>query len=64
MKITFQRFGDFYEAFDDEAKAVTKALGIVLTSNRAGRPMAGVPCHSAEDWFAVIRKAGHEVEVA
>jgi DNA mismatch repair protein MutS len=40
------RIGDFYEAFDDDARLLARELGIVLTSKLMGRnvrvPLAGV----------------------
>ena len=43
------RMGDFYEVFDDDAKLLSKILGLTLTSRSKGtkaRPMAGVPYHA------------------
>ena len=46
------RIGDFYEAFDDDARIIARDLDIVLTSKPMGRnirvPLAGVPHHSLE----------------
>ena len=46
------RIGDFYEAFDDDARLLARELDIVLTSKPMGRnvrvPLAGVPHHSLE----------------
>ncbi|HEX8888171.1 MAG TPA: hypothetical protein VF779_03290, partial [Pyrinomonadaceae bacterium] len=46
------RIGDFYETFDDDARLVSRELGIVLTSKPMGKnvrvPLAGVPHHSLE----------------
>ena len=44
--IVFFRLGDFYETFDDDAKATSEALDIVLTSRPVAKgvrvPMAGI----------------------
>lgn len=49
------RLGDFYEFFYDDAKVVSKILGITLTSRsrRADQkiPMAGIPYHSVENYL-------------
>ena len=39
------RLGDFYEAFFEDAKIVSKVLNIVLT-RRQDAPMAGIPYHA------------------
>jgi DNA mismatch repair protein MutS len=59
------RIGDFYEAFDDDARVVARELGIVLTSKPMGRnfrvPLAGVPFHSLERHLATLISRGHRV---
>jgi DNA mismatch repair protein MutS len=59
------RIGDFYEAFDDDARVVARELGIVLTSKPMGRnfrvPLAGVPHHSLERHLATLIARGHRV---
>ncbi|HLL73974.1 MAG TPA: DNA mismatch repair protein MutS [Pyrinomonadaceae bacterium] len=59
------RIGDFYEAFDDDARIVARELGIVLTSKPMGRnfrvPLAGVPHHSLERHLATLISRGHRV---
>ena len=44
------RLGDFYETFEDDARAASAALGITLTSRELGKgkryPMAGIPHHA------------------
>ncbi len=55
------RMGDFYELFDDDAVAASKALGITLTERTAGIPMAGVPYHSYESYVRRLLDAGFRV---
>jgi DNA mismatch repair protein MutS len=59
------RIGDFYEAFDDDARVLARELGIVLTSKPMGRnfrvPLAGVPHHSLERHLATLISRGHRV---
>lgn len=65
MKITFVRFGDFWESFDEQARIVSTVCGLTLTKRRTdGAPACGVPVWNAEPVFAELREAGHEVETA
>ena len=52
------RLGDFYEAFDDDARILAKELDIVLTSKPMGKdtrvPLAGIPHHSLERHLATL----------
>jgi DNA mismatch repair protein MutS len=61
------RIGDFYEAFDDDARVLSRELGIVLTSKPMGRsfrvPLAGVPQHSLERHLATLIARGHRVAI-
>ena len=61
------RIGDFYEAFDDDARLLARELGIVLTSKPMGRnvrvPLAGVPVHSLERHLARLISRGHRVAI-
>ncbi len=61
------RIGDFYEAFDDDARILARELDIVLTSKPMGRnvriPLAGVPHHSLERHLATLIARGHRVAI-
>lgn len=56
------RLGDFYEAFWDDATVISKVLTIAHTK-RNDVPMAGIPYHCLDKWTAVLRGAGHKVNV-
>jgi len=61
------RLGDFYECFDNDAKIISKVLGIVLTKrgkNENSIPMAGIPFHALDSYLPKIVKAGYKVAVA
>jgi DNA mismatch repair protein MutS len=62
------RLGDFYEAFDEDARVVAEVCGIVLTSRPVSKgervPMAGVPYHAAESYIAKLLRAGYKVAIA
>jgi len=65
--IVLFRLGDFYEAFDDDARTVAQVCDIVLTSRPVGNdqrvPLAGVPYHSVEGYIAKLIQAGHKVAI-
>ncbi|HEY8560562.1 MAG TPA: DNA mismatch repair protein MutS [Pyrinomonadaceae bacterium] len=61
------RLGDFYEAFDDDARLLARELDIALTSKPMGKgarvPLAGVPFHSLERHLATLISRGHRVAI-
>jgi DNA mismatch repair protein MutS len=61
------RIGDFYEAFDGDARTLARELGIMLTSKAMGKqgrvPLAGVPHHSLERHLATLISRGHRVAI-
>ena len=61
------RLGDFYEAFDEDAKTVARELDIVLTSRPVGKdqrvPLAGVPYHAVDGYIAKLIANGHKVAI-
>ncbi len=65
--IVLFRLGDFYEAFDEDAKIAAKVCDIVLTSRPVGKgqrvPLAGVPYHAVDGYLAKLIKAGHKVAI-
>jgi len=65
--IVFFRLGDFYEAFDDDAKLVASACDIVLTSRPIGKgqrvPLAGIPYHALDNYLPRLISAGHKVAI-
>ncbi|NHN43131.1 DNA mismatch repair protein MutS [Halorubellus sp. JP-L1] len=59
--------GDFYEAFCDAARAVSRTCEVTLTKreDNTGRyPMAGVPIDNAESYIERLLDAGYRVAVA
>jgi DNA mismatch repair protein MutS len=57
------RIGDFYEMFDDDAVAVSQAIGLTLTQRTAGVPMAGMPFHQLEVYLRKLTDKGFRVAV-
>jgi DNA mismatch repair protein MutS len=61
--VLFFRMGDFYEMFDDDARTVSKAIGLTLTQRGNGIDMAGVPHHAAEGYMRRMVEQGFRVAV-
>ena len=64
--IVFFRLGDFYEMFGQDAIEASKILEITLTSRNKQKdpvPMCGIPYHSAENYIAMLTKAGKKVAI-
>jgi len=62
------RMGDFYEAFDEDARLLARELDIVLTSRSLGKasapvPLAGVPHFVLEKHLATLIARGHRVAI-
>lgn len=65
--ILFFRLGDFYEMFFEDARIVSKELGLTLTSrsgNKDKAPMCGVPYHAAETYINKLVSRGYKVAIA
>ena len=68
--ILFYQVGTFFETFEEDAKKISQALSIRLTSREAagyagGRvPLAGVPGHSLQEHTATLLRKGYSVAVA
>ena len=65
--LLFYRMGDFYELFFEDARRAARLLDITLTargqSAGAPIPMAGVPCHAAENYLARLVRQGESVAI-
>ena len=60
------RCGDFYEAFGEDAKAVSEVLGITLTRRNAKditAQMAGFPHHALDSYLPKLVRAGKRVAI-
>jgi DNA mismatch repair protein MutS len=62
------RLGDFYEMFEEDARLVSRQLGLVLTSRRFSKdvrlPMCGVPYRQLDAYLAKLLSHGHKVAIA
>ena len=66
-EILFFRLGDFYEMFFDDARLVSKELGLTLTSrsgNKDKAPMCGIPYHAAESYVNRLIAKGYKIAIA
>ena len=63
--LLFFRMGDFYELFFDDAKTLSSALNLPLTSRDANKsiPMAGVPHHAMNVYLGRIMRLGYKVAI-
>lgn len=61
------RMGDFFETFDDDARDVSKILGITLTKRANGAaadvPLAGFPHHALDTYLPKLVAAGRRVAI-
>jgi DNA mismatch repair protein MutS len=65
--LLFYRMGDFYELFFDDAVLTSQLLDITLTSrgsfDNTPIPMAGVPYHAVENYWAKLVKQGYSIAI-
>lgn len=57
------RVGDFYETYQDDAKDLSKTLGIVLTKRNDGVNMVGFPYHALDSYLPKLIRAGYRVAI-
>ncbi|MEN8210017.1 MAG: DNA mismatch repair protein MutS, partial [Candidatus Fermentibacteria bacterium] len=68
-EILLFRMGDFYETFLEDAKTISRVLGITLTSRGKSRengekiPLAGFPYHALDSYLSKLIKAGYRVAI-
>ena len=67
-RIVFYQVGDFFEAFNDDAKMVAEALDLMMTSrpitDNDRVPMVGLPKHRLETYMTMLTDRGYDVAVA
>lgn len=57
------RVGDFYETYQDDAKDLSKTLGIVLTKRNDGVNMVGFPYYTLDNYLPKLIRAGYRVAI-
>lgn len=61
------RMGDFYETFDEDARTVSRILGITLTRRANGQAqnvaLAGFPHHALDNYLPKLVRAGLRVAI-
>jgi DNA mismatch repair protein MutS len=60
--ILLMRCGDFYETFNNDAKAVADICGLVLTK-QSDYHMAGFPAHSLDTYLPKLVRAGKRIAI-
>lgn len=59
--------GDFYETFEEDARALSSTLGLTLTRRNNGRaeevPMAGFPVRALDTYLPRLVEAGYRVAI-
>ncbi|MBI2965238.1 MAG: DNA mismatch repair protein MutS [Chloroflexi bacterium] len=62
------RMGDFFEAFDDDARVLARVLDITLTARDVGNgeraPLAGIPHHAMDAYLGRLVASGLKVAIA
>lgn len=62
------RMGDFYETFYEDAKTISRVLGLTLTAREKSSdspiPLAGVPYHALDRYVARLVAAGYRVAIS
>jgi Ca2+-transporting ATPase len=65
--IVLFRLGDFYEAFNEDAKQLAEVCEVTLTSRPVAKgeraPMAGVPYHAVDGYIAQLVRRGLKVAI-
>lgn len=59
--LRFEKRGDFYELYGDQARDVAKALDLTLTTSRDGRPVVGIPYHSFDRNSKELEERGFNI---
>lgn len=66
--LVFYQVGDFFEAFNDDAKTVADTLDLMMTSrpitDNDRVPMVGLPKHALETYMTMLTDRGYDVAVA
>ena len=58
------RVGDFYEAYNDDAKDACKILGITLTHfAKSDMPMCGFPYHALDSYLPKLVRVGKRIAI-
>ncbi len=58
------RVGEFYEAYNEDAKDATKILGITLTKfGKSNIPMCGFPFHALDTYLPKLVREGKRVAI-
>jgi len=62
-EVLIVRLGDFFEAFDEDARILAEVCSLPLASLN-GVPMSGFPYWKLKYYGALLLEAGHKIAVA
>ncbi|MBR3596041.1 MAG: DEAD/DEAH box helicase family protein [Clostridia bacterium] len=66
--VVLYQVGDFFEAYNDDAKKIAEALDLMLTSRPIGNderaPLVGLPKHALETYINLLNDRGFDVTVS
>ena len=62
--LLFFRLGDFYEAFGEDAKILSRVIGLTITTMDKTMAMCGFPQHSLEAHLRKLIQDGYKVSQA
>lgn len=62
-KIMWQRVGDYYESYMDDAEVCAKVLEIKLSHSKDGMAMIGFPCHMLDAYLPKMIQAGYKLAI-
>lgn len=66
--LVFYQVGDFFEAFNDDAKTAAEALDLMMTArpitDKERVSMVGLPKHALETYMTMLTDRGYDVAVA
>lgn len=61
--IVLLRIGDFYETFNDDAKTISRVLGLTLSYREHGVPLAGLPYKYLDKYMDKLVNVGFKVAI-
>ena len=67
-RLVLYQVGDFFEAYNDDAKTVAEALDLMMTSRPISDndrvPMVGLPKHALETYMNMLTDRGYDLAVS
>jgi DNA mismatch repair ATPase MutS len=61
MFINLYRRGDFAFCYGSQAHTVSPVLNLVVTKDKLGVSVVGIPLHCLDAWTSILENAGYKV---